>query len=148
MGNFPIAIYYKLMDSLKKKMPNEKDRKKHILEKMLFMAEYNKKNCFIVKQIFNMNNEFKLNLYEGDSLQLDIQKEFGIAKFDIVIGNPPYNEELKSTGAKALYNKFVEYYIEKCNLLCFVMPSRWFSDRKSVLKYINRYLFKDLIIII
>uniref|UniRef100_A0A6C0HMP8 Uncharacterized protein n=1 Tax=viral metagenome TaxID=1070528 RepID=A0A6C0HMP8_9ZZZZ len=132
MGNFPIAIYYKLMDGLKSKIPNEKDRKKHILEKMLFMAEYNKKNCFIVKQIFNMNNEFKLNLYEGDSLQLDIQKEFGIAKFDIVIGNPPYNEELKSTGAKALYNKFVEYYIEKCNLLCFVMPSRWFSGGKGL----------------
>jgi hypothetical protein len=132
MGNFPIAIYYKLMDGLKKKIPNEKDRKKHILEKMLFMAEYNKKNCFIIKQIFNMNNEFKLNLYEGDSLQLDIMKEFGIAKFDIVIGNPPYNEELKSTGAKALYNKFVEYYIEKCNLLCFVIPSRWFSGGKGL----------------
>ena len=132
MGNFPIAIYYKLMDGLKKKIPNEKDRKKHILEKMLFMAEYNKKNCFIVKQIFNMNNELNLNLYEGDSLQLDIQKEFGITKFDIVIGNPPYNEELKSTGAKALYNKFVEYYIEKCNLLCFVMPSRWFSGGKGL----------------
>jgi site-specific DNA-methyltransferase (adenine-specific) len=132
MGNFPIAIYYKLMDDLKKKIPNEKDRKKHILEKMLFMAENNKKNCFIVKQIFNMNNEFKLNLYEGNSLQLDIQKEFGITKFDIVIGNPPYNEELTSTGAKALYNKFVEYYIEKCNLLCFVIPSRWFSGGKGL----------------
>jgi len=132
MGNFPIAIYYKLMDGLKKKIPNDKNRKKHILEKMLFMAENNKKNCFIVKQIFNMNNEFKLNLYEGDSLQLDIQKEFGIDKFDIVIGNPPYNEELKSTGAKALYNKFVEYYIDKCNLLCFVIPSRWFSGGKGL----------------
>jgi len=132
MGNFPVAIYYKLMDGLKKKIPNEKDRKKHILEKMLFMAEYNKKNCLIVKQIFNMNNDFKLNLYEGDSLQLDIQKEFGITKFDIVIGNPPYNEELKSTGANALYNKFIEYYIEKCNLLCFVIPSRWFSGGKGL----------------
>jgi len=120
------------MDGLKKKIPNEEDRKKNILEKMLFMAEYNKKNCFIVKQIFNINNEFKLNLYEGDSLQLDIQKEFGITKFDIVIGNPPYNEELKSSGATALYNKFVEYYIEKCDLLCFVIPSRWFSGGKGL----------------
>jgi 16S rRNA G966 N2-methylase RsmD len=132
MGNFPIAIYYKLMDGLQVKIPNEKERKKHIIEKMLFMAEYNKKNCFIIQQIFNINNELKLNLYQGDSLQLDIQKEFGITKFDIVIGNPPYNEELKSTGAKALYNKFVEYYIEKCNLLCFVMPSRWFSAGKGL----------------
>ena len=132
MGNFPVAIYYKLMDGLNKKIPNEKDRKKHILEKMLFMAEYNKKNCFIIKQIFNINNEFKLNLYEGDSLLLDIQKEFGIEKFNIAIGNPPYNEELKSSGATALYNKFVEYYIKKCDLLCFVIPSRWFSGGKGL----------------
>ena len=132
MGNFMIAIYYKLMDGLKTKIPNEKDRKKHILEKMLFMAEYNKKNCFIIKQIFNISNEFKLNLYEGDSLLLDIQKEFGVAKFNIGITNPPYNEELKSTGAKALYNKFVEYYIDKCDLLCYVIPSRWFSGGKGL----------------
>jgi hypothetical protein len=151
MGNFPIAIYYKLMDGLKNKIQDENERKKHILEKMLYMAEYNKKNCFIVKQIFNMNNEFKLNLHEGDSLQLDIRKVFGITKFDIVIGNPPYNEELKSTGAKALYNKFVEYYIDKCDILCYVIPSRWFSGgkgldsfRKNMLKrtdivYINHF---------
>jgi hypothetical protein len=132
MGNFPVAIYYKLMQGLKKKIPVEKERKKHILEKMLFMAEYNKKNCFLIKQIFNINSEYKINLYEGDSLQLNIKKEFNIDKFDIVIGNPPYNEELKSTGAKALYNKFVEYYIEKCNMLCFVIPSRWFAGGKGL----------------
>ena len=148
MGNFPIAIYYKLMNGLKLKIPNEENRKKHILEKMLFMAEYNKKNCFIVKQIFNMNNEFKLNLYEGDSLHLDIQKEFGIGKFDIVIGNPPYNEELKSTGAKALYNKFVEYYIEKCNLLCFVIPSRWFSGGKGLDSFRKNMLKRNDIVYI
>jgi hypothetical protein len=134
MGNILIAIYYKLMDGLKTKIPNEIDRKKHILEKQLFMAEYNKKNCFILKQIFNMNNEIKLNLYEGDSLQLDIKKEFGIDKFDILIGNPPYNEEFKGKNgyAPALYNKFTEFYIEKCDILCYVMPSRWFSGGRGL----------------
>ena len=149
MGNFPIAIYYKLMDGLKKKIPNEKDRKKHILEKMLFMAEYNKKNCFIVKQIFNMNNEFKLNLYEGDSLQLDIQKEFGIAKFDIVIGNPPYNQDVNKRGElPPLYHKFVEYYMEKCDLLCFVIPSRWFSGGKGLDKFRKNMLERTDIVYI
>ena len=132
MGNFMIVIYYKLMEGLKTKIPDEELRKKHIIEKQIFMAEYNKKNCFIIKQIFNIDNKYKLNLYEGDSLNLDIQTVFGIDKFDIVIGNPPYNEELKSTGAKALYNKFIEYYIDKCNLLCFVVPSRWFSGGKGL----------------
>jgi hypothetical protein len=150
MGNFPIAIYYKLVDGLKNKIPNEKDRKKHILEKMLFMAEYSKKNCFIVKQIFNINDDFKINLYEGDSLKLDIKKEFGIDRFDIVIGNPPYNEELitKKGSATALYNKFVEYYIEKCNLLCFIMPSRWFSGGKGLASFRKNMLKRTDIVYI
>ena len=132
MGNFPIAIYYKLMEGLKLKIPDEQDRKKHILENMIYMAEMNAKNCFVIKQIFNINNELNINLYVGDSLNIDINKEFNIKKFDIIIGNPPYNEELKSTGAKALYNKFVEYYIDKCNILTFVIPSRWFSGGKGL----------------
>ena len=139
MGNFPIAIYYKLMDGLKNKIPNEKDRKKHIIENMLFMAEYSKKNCFIIKQIFNINNEYKLNLYEGDSLQLNIQKEFGISKFDILISNPPYNEEFKGKNGYAppLFNKFTEHNMEKCQMLCYVIPSRWFNGGKGLDKFLK-----------
>jgi len=148
MGNFPIAIYYKLMDGLQNKIPDIQARKKHIIENMLYMAEYNKKNCLVIKQIFNVNNEYKLNLYEGDSLQLDINKVFGIDKFDIVIGNPPYNEELKSTGANALYNKFIEYYINKCKILSFVVPSRWFSGGKGLDKFRNMMLNRNDIVYI
>ncbi len=39
MGNFPIAVYLRLMEGLK----DEKIRKKHILENMLYMCELNKK---------------------------------------------------------------------------------------------------------
>ncbi len=135
MGNYPIAIYYKLIEGLKNKIPNKNERKKHIIENQLYMGELNNKNCFVIKQIFNINNEFKLNLYEGDTLKLDIFNEFKIKKFDIIIGNPPYNEELTSVGAKPLYNKFIEYYIDKCNILSFIVPSRWFSGGKGLDKF-------------
>ena len=46
MGNYPIAIYYKLMEGLKTKIPNEEQRKKHIIEKQLYMGELNKKKLF------------------------------------------------------------------------------------------------------
>jgi hypothetical protein len=135
MGNYIIAIYYKLMEGLKNEIPNELERKKHIIENQLYMGELNKKNCFIIKQIFNINNEFKLNLYEGDTLNIDLNKVFNKTKFDIIIGNPPYNEELTSVGAKPLYNKFIEYYVDKCNLLSFIVPSRWFSGGKGLDKF-------------
>ena len=135
MGNYPVAIYYKLMKGLKIKIPNKEQRKKHIIEKQLYMGELNKKNCFVVKQIFNINNEFKLNLYEGDTLSIKINEVFGISKFDIIIGNPPYTEELTSVGAKPLYNNFIEYYVNKCKLLSFIVPSRWFAGGKGLDKF-------------
>ena len=135
MGNYPIAIYYKLMEGLKIKIPNEIERKKHIIEKQLYMGELNKKNCFIVRQIFNINNEYKLNLYEGDTLNVKLNEVFGKNKFDIIIGNPPYNEVLTSVGAKPLYHKFIEYYVNKCNMLSFIVPSRWFAGGKGLDKF-------------
>jgi site-specific DNA-methyltransferase (adenine-specific) len=135
MGNYPIAIYYKLFEGLKIKIPNELERKKHIIEKQLYMGELNKKNCFIIKQIFNINNDFKLNLYEGNTLNIELNNIFGINKFDIIVGNPPYNEELKDSGAKPLYNKFIEYYINKCNIFSFIVPSRWFAGGKGLDKF-------------
>jgi len=135
MGNYPIAIYYKLMEGPKTKIPNEEQRKKHIIEKQLYMGELNKKNCFVVKQIFNINNTYKLNLYEGDTLNIKLNEVFGKTKFDIIIGNPPYNEILTSAGAKPLYNKFIEYYVNKCNILSFIVPSRWFSCGKGLDKF-------------
>jgi site-specific DNA-methyltransferase (adenine-specific) len=99
------------------------------------MGELNKKNCFVVKQIFNINNMYKFNLYEGDTLDIKLNEVFGISKFDIIIGNPPYNEELTSVGAKPLYNKFIEYYVNKCNILSFIVPSRWFAGGKGLDKF-------------
>ena len=135
MGNYSIAIYYKLMEGLKNKIPNEVERKKHIIEKQIYMGELNKKNCFVIKQIFNINNEYKLNLYEGDTLNIKLNEVFGISKFNIIIGNPPYNEELTSVGAKPLYHKFIEYYVNKCNLLSFIVPSRWFAGGRGLEKF-------------
>ena len=69
MGNFPIAVYLRLMEGLKDEIKDIKKRKKHILENMLYMCELNKKNVFVCNQIFNINDEYKLNLYEGDTLE-------------------------------------------------------------------------------
>ena len=132
MGNFPIAIYLRLMKGLKEKIPNNKERKKHILENMLYMSELNKKNVYVCKQIFDITDEYKLNLYNGDSLKLDINEEWEIDKFDVIVGNPPYNNELKRTGATALYHKFIEKYIDKTTRLTFIIPSRWFSGGKGL----------------
>jgi hypothetical protein len=147
MGNFPIAVYLRLMEGLKEKIVDNKKRKKHILENMLYMCELNKKNVLICNQIFDINNQYKLNIYEGDSLKLDYDEKFGIDQFDIIVGNPPYqdNQEAKAKrgGGDLLWNKFVIKSLEllvKKGYLCFVHPSGWRKPESEKSKY--KKLFK------
>jgi hypothetical protein len=54
MGNFPVAIYLRLIESLKTQIPDNEERKKHIIENMLYMSELNKKTCLSVRSLILM----------------------------------------------------------------------------------------------
>ena len=134
MGNFPIAVYLKLMEGLKLQISNDEDRQKHIIENMLYMSELNKKNVFITHQIFNMNNQYKLNLNEGNSLELNTENVWGIKKFDVVMGNPPYNKSKDGTlkggyGGRSLWDLFVvkslNDWVNENSYLVFIHPPSW-----------------------
>jgi hypothetical protein len=143
MGNFPVAVYLKLMEGLKTQFPNDEDRKKHIIENMLYMSELNKKNVFICHQIFNMNNQYKLNLYEGDTLELDIVSVWGLNSFDVILGNPPYNKggirshTGKQLGKKneTIWTKFIEKsfeWLKPDGFLAFINPLSWLKKSHSL----------------
>ena len=128
MGNFPIAVYLRLMEGLKDEVKDIKERKKHILENMLYISELNKKNVLVCKQIFDINNELKLNIYEGDSLKVDYNKEFKIKQFDIIIGNPPYNASGTKASGNTIWQLFVNNSIKllkQNGYICFVHPNGW-----------------------
>jgi hypothetical protein len=128
MGNFPIAIYMRLMDGLANEITNVKKRKKHILENMLYMCEINKKNAFICKRIFDANDDFQMNIYRGNNLEADYNEVFNVDKFDIIVGNPPYN----APGARASGNTIWQFFVRKSieslkdnGYLCFIHPNGW-----------------------
>ena len=143
MGNFPIAVYLKLMEGLKDKIKDMKARKKHILENMLYMCELNKKNVLVCNQIFNFNNEYKLNLYEGDTLEFNLKKTFKIEKFDVILGNPPYNKggirshTGKQLGEKneTIWTKFIEKsfkWLKPNGHLAYINPLSWLKKSHSL----------------
>jgi len=147
MGNFPIAVYLRLFEGLKDEIKNEKDRKKHILENMLYMSELNKKNVLVCKQIFDINNEYKLNIYNGDTLIANFNKIFGIKEYDIIIGNPPYNKDDTGTG-NSIWQLFVKKSINELKnkgYLVFVHPSTWRKPQseKSKMKEYFRLMTRE-----
>jgi len=53
IGNYPALAFHRLMGGLKDTIPDEYQRKKHILENMLYMCELNKKNVEVSKKMFD-----------------------------------------------------------------------------------------------
>jgi len=113
IGNFPIIVYQRLMKGLITQLPNEEERRKHILENMIYSAELTPKNVFIYKKIF-CGDKYKLNIYQGNTLKMDVKKEFKLPAdfvgFDVVMGNPPYNANgTKHKGDKNIYVYFSKF---------------------------------------
>jgi hypothetical protein len=129
IGNFPLVLFFWLMNGLRLKIKDETRRAKHIIEKMIFISEINSKNVEISKKIFNtICPEAKLNIYKGDFLKLpEVTKQIGWPnKFNCIIGNPPYN--IGGTGlegSKRTHIIFTEYalnLLEKDGYLAYICP--------------------------
>ena len=78
-----ILLFKKLYAGLKKKIPNDKKRQNHIIEKMLYMVEINEEHIPKLRELFGE----KANIYNEDFL------EAKLPTFDIIIGNPPFNSK-------------------------------------------------------
>lgn len=154
MGNFPIAVYLRLIKTLEEAIPDYNKRKKHILENMLYMAELNKKNIYICKQIFDINNEYNLNLHHGDFMELDVVDRWGIKYFDVVMGNPPYQKENKKNNKARggtnnnLYIDFINKslkLLKKNGYLIFINPQAWRKiNSKTLNAILKEYSFVSL----
>lgn len=70
-GNFPICIIGRLFNGLAEEIPDEEERLKHIVEKQIFMAEYQKGSADFLREQFTFGIEgLRPNLYHGDTLEM------------------------------------------------------------------------------
>ena len=129
-GGFLIDEYDKFMNGLQVEIPDEEERKRTILEDILYFADINPTNIFICKLLLDPNDEYELNSFTGNTLTLDINVEWGLDGFNAVIGNPPYNDDSGNKGkGHTLWTQFIEkalsmWVVDKGYLL-YVTPSLW-----------------------
>ncbi len=142
-GPFPLLAIYKFMNGLKDWEPDEEKRYKHIVENMIYVAELQPKNQFIWMCIVDPYDEYDLNIYTGSFLEDGFDKHMKEVwnipnnRFQLILGNPPYQEELvtKKGSAKPLYNLFTEKSIEISDRILYITPSRWFAGGKGLDKF-------------
>lgn len=135
-GNFSISIYKILMFSLEDEILNIQERKKYIIENMIYMVEINPENTKILKEIFGE----KANIYNTDFLTYS--SDF---KFDIIIGNPPFNNKgfkkvptnnknSKLNDGNTVWTEFVKHsltLLREDGYLSMIVPAIWMKPDKA-----------------
>ena len=147
VGTFQSIIVQRLMKGLKTQIPNPKKRYKHIIEEMIYVCELQAKNLFAFHYVFDKPDIYELNTFYGsfltDEFNEHMKNEWNIDKFDIIVGNPPYQYSNNEGKTQPLWHKFVEKSISILNsngCLNFVHPSGWrnidgiFSNVKNEIK--------------
>lgn len=145
IGNIMIYVFHKLNIGLQSlsQFKDETKRKEHIIQNMLYMIEINDKNVKVLKQIFGKD----ANIYKGDFLHTEKwMNKFGFGQdsnqdstfvsrpFDIIIGNPPFQQKQEHKirrggyGKKKLWNTFIDVSLDilkQNGYLVFITPPNW-----------------------
>ena len=82
-------------------------------------------------------------LIKAGKLEEIIKEHFGNMKFDVVIGNPPYQEETKDTSDKPIYNYFMSEAYRFADKVCFITPARFLFNAGKTPKKWNAKMLND-----
>ena len=66
-----------------------------------------------------------------------------IMKFDVIIGNPPYQEELEGTSNPPIYNFFMEESYKNAQVVELITPARWLFNAGKTPKEWNKKMLAD-----
>ena len=133
IGNFPVVIFYKLDEGLKKWEPSDTKRRKHIIEKMLFMVEIQSSNSRIARDIFtSLCPSSTPNIWTVDSLTIlsKLKKKGWPSTYNMIVGNPPFQK-----------GRNMQFYVKFINLahkllspngyLVYVIPNKILIPNKA-----------------
>ena len=151
VGTFPSIVIKRLMIGLKDVILNDCERYRHIIENMIYVCEIQPKNMFLFHTAFDREDDYELNTYFGSFLDKGFDEHmnnvWGVGKFDIVLGNPPYNKSGTTNSGNNIWPKFVDKMlsITKDNgHMCIVHPSLWRRPQHKVWNLLTQYQITHL----
>ena len=150
-GVFLYEIVECLVKGLEEEIPDYEARLNHILTNQIYGVDIDPVMCLVTEKLlrsFSDTYQGNLNVYNTNSLE----KDWDDMKFDVVVGNPPYNGEKrgsgKAGGGNAIWQKFVESayssLIENGRLLL-IHPSTWREGYRKKLAKAQKILFNNQI---
>lgn len=137
-GGFLLDIIDRFMIGLGEVIPDEKLRRKTIIEECLYFNDINPTNIFICKLLIDPYNEYELNYNEGNTLDIIIKDKWNIDHFDAIIGNPPYNKGRNAN----FYVTFMKYSYDNLidnGLNLFVVPNRFLIPKHRANTSLNLF---------
>ncbi|MGU7914815.1 Eco57I restriction-modification methylase domain-containing protein [Streptococcus suis] len=96
-----------------------------------------------VTYIESLTDTLKTDSEQGKKL---VEEAFNKVKFDVVIGNPPYQEETigeNSTFAPPIYHKFMDLSYEVADKAVLITPARFLFNAGSTPKAWNKKMLED-----
>jgi hypothetical protein len=132
IGNFCLVAYLFLDEGLKHVIQDTTMRRRHIIHNMLHMTELNRKNVDVVLRIFGKKANVLQHDYLSETVNDAMDKKWGVHVFDLVIGNPPFNQTKNHVygGGHTLWDRFVVRAVQhnvrdETGLLAFIHPPAW-----------------------
>ena len=137
-GTYLIPLFDKLFKENIDLFDDEYDCCKAIMTQSLYYADINELNVFLTTEILKchvqsycgIEPDYEFNSHVGNVLNMDINKEWNVKGFNMVIGNPPYNDDSGNKGkSHILWDKFVCKALDEWLLpngyLLYIHPSLW-----------------------
>ena len=163
IGNFPVVAFYILDFQIgrhgKKELRGEDNREKrhkHIIQNMLCMIELKKGNVNASIKIFKLIAPDVIpNVCCADTLNMTddkLMRVFGVNRFDVIMGNPPYNkggiwshtQKLDSKKREVLCINFIKKsfeWLKPHGFLAFITPLYWLKTNNEIHnEMLNKYI--------